>query len=194
MNSDIKMITDFISNPMINVLSKIDYGKTIAPINERYIKHSLDKENLLHDEEDKDELKNIGIDTSNNGPGFDLYYKLKNKRIQTKFRSVDGVTPFSRQVHFENTRRKSEKNNNSGSKTGHVCYSINEFDYVIVTICHLVGGVRPSYKEWKFCLIPVSELEDTCNIGFCLPHIPANVLRKNACDSIEELKAKLSLI
>lgn len=191
MKVDINIITNFIDNPMLNVLSKIDYGKAIAPVNERFIKHIIDREILLHDEEDKDELNTLGVNVSNNGPGFDLYHKIKKKRIQTKFRGVDGSTPFSKQVHFENTRRKSDKNNNSSSQTGHVCYSINEFDYVVVTLCHIKNRVRPNYKDWKFSLIPVNELEDPNNIGYCLPNIPADILYKYRCEDIETLKQKI---
>lgn len=191
MKKDLELTIEIINNPFFEDYTKIDYGKAMATPNEYYIKFSCDPNNLLNDNEDLEILKENNIDRSNNGGGFDLYHISKNIRFQTKFRQVDGTYPYSRQVHFENTRRMSNKNNNDSSNTGHVCYSSSEFDYVIITLCHIKNGIRPNYTDWSFSLVPVSDILGS-NPDFCLPHIPSSILKKNFCKDIEELKDRIS--
>ncbi len=185
-------IIQLIQNPIINQYSKIDYGKVIATINEHYVKLNINnfigQKILLHNESDYLELKEkYNINSSNNGPGFDLFHIKTLKKIQVKFRQVDGKTPYSKQLHFENTRRHSEKNNNESAKSGHIAYSINEFDFIIITLCHIQNNKRPNYKNWSFSLIPIKELEDPNNLGYCLSHIPSSVVEKYHKKNIEEL-------
>jgi hypothetical protein len=132
----------------------------------------------------------------NNGPGFDrlLISKLGNKRIQIKFRQVDGKTPYSKQTHFSNTRRHSKKHVGKSDSTGMITYSKNEFDYVLVILCHLKDGVRTNYVNWSFSLVPSEELVDVNNNSFLLPNIPSDKLYKYKCDDIYILTEKLKNI
>ena len=105
-------------------------------------------------------------------------------RIQIKFRQVDGKTPYSKQVHFENTRRHSVKNNNRSAESGHVRYSVSEFDYVCVVLCHIFDGYRTKYTNWSYSLIESYKLEDVNNQSYCLPNIPSALLLKNKWNGV----------
>ena len=189
-------VIQVLENPYINQLSPLEYGKAIQSAVEHYVSEKINLisgEKILVDVE-KDEILKEKFNYANNGPGFDRLLLTKEKRVQLKFRQVDGSTPYSRQTHFENTRRHSEKNLGSSSKSGHVCYSTNEFDYVVVVLCHIKNMERTNYKNWSYSLIPIQDLEDPINKGFCLPHIPSNSLKEYACETIEELTKKFHLI
>ena len=119
----------------------MDWGKTIA-ISNQYIQRNILKHKLepfgfrvySTDDIDLPDLPEINI--SNNSPGFDLLIvspEGKNIRIQSKLRQVKGITDYSQQIHFETTRRNSKKNENQ-NHTGHVCYSLDEFDYVMISL------------------------------------------------------------
>jgi len=188
-----KNIIRLIENPIINTYSTIEYGKSMATINEHYVRFNINNyvgSKIMLGDNDYEELKKHNVDVSNNGTGFDSFNINNSKRYQNKFRQVTGKMPYSKQLHFENTRRHSKKNNNSSSNSGHVVYSINEFDYVIFTICHIVNGVRPNYKEWSFSLIPIEKLEDPNNIGYCLPQIPSILVKEYFISNIDELCKK----
>ena len=80
------------------------------------------------------------INTDNNRPGFDIVVRGADgtlKRVQSKLRQVKGTTDFSRQTHFETTRRHSEKNKGASADSGHVAYSSDEFDYVMITLVNV---------------------------------------------------------
>ena len=106
-------------------------------------------------------------------------------------RQVNGKTPYSRQAHFENTRRQSAKNKNKSAESGLVRYSVSEFDYVLVVLCHIVNGDRNHYTNWSYSLIESSKLEDVNNQGYCVSHIPSALLLENKYDNIYMLTNKL---
>jgi hypothetical protein len=182
-----------LENPFIQNLKPIDFGKAIQSAVEEYIHYKVneiaDKQILFNLDKNPNLVEEFKY--SNNGPGFDRLLLPVKKKIQIKFRQVNGKTPYSKQIHFENTRRLSEKNQNSSSNTGHVRYSINEFDYVLIVICHIEEGLRKKYKDWSYSLIKSEELEDVNNRGYCLPHVPSALLLENSYDNIYMLTTKL---
>ena len=174
-------VLDALNNPFINNLTPLEYGKAVGTAVEEYVSHNVNEigqENILIDIS-KDSNLIIEYKYSNNGPGFDRLHFLSKKKIQIKLRQVNGKTPFSKQVHFENTRRHSVKNQNSSAKSGLVRYGVSEFDYVLVVLCHIIDGERKKYTEWSYSLISSSDLEDVNNKGYCLPHIPSSLLLQN---------------
>lgn len=186
-------IIEYIDNPYTQSLDPLGYGKSVQNAVEDYITYNV---NLIAGKEilvdvAKDPKLTEQYKYSNNGPGFDRILLPNYLKIQKKFRQVDGKTPYSNQVHFENTRRHSDKNRNESAVSGHVRYSVSEFDYVIVVLCHIVNEERPDYKDWSYSLVPTSELEDVNYKGYCLPNIPSSVLLKNKCENIYLLTSKL---
>jgi hypothetical protein len=172
-----------VNSNWVNNLSKIDWGKHNARPNEIIVRDILSNifasspgySVYTTDDEDCPE-----IDTSNNSPGFDLVIKHPDGKlttIQCKLRQVDGIGPFTRQIHFETTRRHSKKNENK-NHTGHVCYSADEFDYVLVTLVHVPKNDlenRNDINHWKFSLIPIRKLVDEKK-GCCKSAISAKLL------------------
>lgn len=189
-NSDILIA---LNNPFINSLSPLEYGKAIQSAVEEYVTFKVneiaEQQILLDVMSSKNLIEEY--DYQNNGPGFDRLLVKPKKRLQIKFRQIDGVEPWSRQVHFENTRRHSKKNQNSSSQNGLVCYSINEFDYVILVLCHIKNGERQNFLNWSFSLIPVQQIQDVNNVGYCLPKIPSNVIFENYLKDIYLLTQSL---
>jgi hypothetical protein len=186
-------VVSALENPFIRSLSPLEYGKAIQTAVEEYVSHNINlnaKETLLVDVA-KDPQMVVEYQYSNNGPGFDRLHLPSKKKIQIKLRQVNGKTPFSKQAHFENTRRHSIKNQNSSAESGLVRYAVSEFDYVLVALCHIVNGERKHYNEWSYSLISSSKLEDVNNKGYCLPHIPSALLLENKCDNIYMLTNKL---
>lgn len=190
---DIQDIYDVLNNRFFNSLSPIEYGKAVQSAAESFVSYEINKilgAELLIDVSQNPDLV-LEFEYSNNGPGFDRLLVTKKLRIQIKFRQVDGREYYSRQVHFENTRRHSEKNKNASSESGHVRYSNNEFDYVIVILCHIKNGVRQNCENWSYSLISSSQLEDPKVAGYCMKHIPSTLLYENRCDNIYDLADKL---
>lgn len=189
-------INDVISaleNPFICSLAPIEYGKAIQTAVEEYVGYMVNNiagQTILDDISKNDELIKE-FNYSNNGPGFDRLLSQIKKKVQIKFRQTDGKTPYSKQIHFENTRRHSDKHKNKSADTGLIRYGVSEFDYVIVVLCHIVNGKRKKYNEWSFSLVSSNELEDVNNIGFCLPKIPSCLLLENKYDNIYMLTNKL---
>ena len=191
-----KDVISMLENPFIQSLSPIEYGKAIQTAVEEYIGDTV---NLIS-------TKPILIDVSknpqlveefqyaNNGPGFDRLHLPSKKRVQIKLRQVDGKTPYSKQVHFENTRRQSVKNKNKSAISGLVKYSVSEFDYVLVVLCHIFNGTRTHYTNWSYSLIESYKLEDVNNQGYCLSHIPSALLLENKYDNIYMLTNKLKTL
>jgi hypothetical protein len=186
-------IISLLDNPFIQSLGALEYGKAIQTAVEQYVSNTINsiaEETLLIDVS-KDNQLVVEYNYINNGPGFDRLHLSAKKRIQIKLRQVDGKTPYSRQAHFENTRRHSTKNKNKSSESGHVRYSVSEFDYVLVVLCHIVDGVRTHYTNWSYSLVDSSELEDVNNEGYCVSHIPSALLLKNKYDNIYMLTNKI---
>jgi hypothetical protein len=190
---DHKDVIDTLENKFICSLNPIDYGKAIQTAVEEYVTYmtnSISGETLLVDVTKSPQLV-IDYLYENNGPGFDRLLLLNNKKIQIKLRQTDGKTPYSKQVHFENTRRHSVKNKNKSAESGHVRYAVSEFDYVLVVLCHIVKGERTHYTNWSYSLVSSKELEDVNIEGYCLPKIPSALLLKNKYDNIYMLTNKL---
>lgn len=185
-----------LDNPFIKSLSPLEYGKAVQTAVEEYVTHNVNS--IANEEILVDVSRNPFLieqyQYSNNGPGFDRLLLPKCLKIQHKLRQVNGKTPYSKQVHFENTRRQSTKNQNKSSVSGLVRYSVTEFDYVLVVLCQIVDGERQNYKDWSYSLISSSELEDVNNKGYCLPHIPSALLLQNKYDNIYMLTSKLQIL
>lgn len=182
-----------LENKFICSLSPIDYGKAIQTAVEEYVTYMVNlisEKTLLIDIAKNPQLI-IDYLYANNGPGFDRLFLPGNIKIQIKLRQVDGKTPYSKQVHFENTRRHSTKNKNKSAESGHVRYAVSEFDYVIVVLCHIVDGERTHYTNWTYSLVSSEELQDVNNEGYCLSKIPSGLLFKNKYDNIYMLTNKL---
>ena len=180
-----------LKNPIIKLSSIIDWGKQMAHANEFIQRdliqacgisayHPADKDN--HDGFTDEEIDNINNTISNNSPGADIFCKhpITNKiiRIQSKLRQVQGRTDFSRSTHFETTRRNSARNQNQ-NQTGHIAYSPNEFDYVLVTLVNVGGGRdrRNDINSWSFSCVPVQTLINP-NYGCCETKISSTLLKK----------------
>ena len=176
-------VRQLIENSIIKSMSVIDWGKAMARANE-YIQKELLRFCGVEVYDPQLDQNCPNINTDNNSPGFDLIVKNKNgelKRVQSKLRQVTGKTDFSKQTHFETTRRNSKKNKDKAtSESGHVAYSADEFDYVMVTLINVKNGTerRNDVNLWSFSIVPISDLVDP-NKGCCLTHIPAKVLEKN---------------
>lgn len=176
--------TQLINNDIIQDMSVIDWGKAMARCNEIIQKDLLNYCGICcYDPEKDDECPNMII--ANNSPGFDILVKNTDgrlSRIQSKLRQVKGKTDFSQQTHFETTRRHSKKNEGSSSDTGHIAYSIDEFDYVMITLVNVgkngdVRSNRNSVDKWSFSIIPIAELVDN-EKGCCVTAISAKLLEK----------------
>lgn len=189
-------ILNALNNPFINSLSPLEYGKAIQSAVEEYVTFKINEiaeEQILLDIMSSQNLIEE-FRYKNNGPGFDRLLVGPKKKIQIKFRQVDGVEPWSQQVHFENTRRHSKKNQNSSSQNGLVCYSITEFDYVILVLCHIKKGKRQNFANWSFSLVPIEQLKDVNNEGYCLPKVPSKVISENYLKDIYLLTDSLKKI
>ena len=202
-----KDISNMITNKFIARMEPINWGKTMAIANEyigRDLITSLANVKVVHTEECVDGseggilLEKMNIDTSNNGSGFDTIVLANGKRIQCKLRQVKGVTPYSQQTHFDNTRRTTGQNNGveGGGESGHVRYGSDEFDYVLVSLvkCYEDYSVRTDLNKWNFAFIPISDLVDTNLSDFCLPHIPSEVLEKNKIETDDDWKNKVGKV
>ena len=182
MNHILPSARQLISNDIIQSMSVIDWGKAMARANE-LIQRDLLRSKGFEAWDPQLDKDCPPYDTANNSPGFDILLKKDGKlvRVQSKLRQVKGNTDFSRQTHFETTRRHSKKNEGESSSTGHVTYSANEFDFVLVTLVNVSKNrnKRNNINDWSFSLIPISDLiapGKEC----CLPHIPSKILKKNA--------------
>lgn len=186
-----------LENKRIINMKKIDWGKTMA-ISNQYIqrnilRYMLEPHGYKVYSTDDDDLPNV--DTKNNSPGFDLLIVTsegKQLRVQSKLRQVTGVNDYSQQTHFETTRRNSEKNKDK-NHTGHVCYSLDEFDFVMVSLIN----VRLNREKimncnlWSYTLINVKELEDVEH-NCCFSHIEPKILERNAIKINDDICAKFN--
>jgi len=173
-----------LENKRISTMSKNDWGKTMA-VSNQYIQRNLLRHLLeqyhyrIYCVDDADFPKEISV--YNNATGFDLVIiSPLNRifRIQSKLRQVNGLCNFSQRIHFETTRRNSRKNKEK-SHTGHVCYSVNEFDFVMISLVNERKGrdVIQNCNEWSFSFIPIHELIDNTK-QCCISTIPATLLSK----------------
>ena len=144
---------ELIENKIIQNMTVIDWGKAMARCNEIIQIDILRSIGIkAYDPETDEDCPEIS--TSNNSPGFDAIVKNsegKISRLQSKLRQVTGVTDFSRQTHFETTRRHSKKNEGPASSSGHVAYGTDEFDYVMVSLVNV--GKDGKLKKIEIMLI-----------------------------------------
>lgn len=157
---------ELLKNERIINMSVNQFGKAVATSNE-YI-----QKDILQFILGKDHKLSMNL-SNNNGSGYDILLN-DNIKIQSKLRQVNGKTPYSNSLHFETTRRNSNKNLNKNI-TGHVCYSLNEFDFVYISLIHNKID-RSDVNNWKFILIPNFELLD--NNGFLKTKIESKLLKK----------------
>lgn len=171
-------------------------GKTIA-VSNQYIQRNILRYMLapygyfVYSTDDHDMPE---IDIKNNSPGFDLVIVSpdgKYIRVQSKLRQVKGINDYSQQTHFETTRRNSEKNKDK-NHTGHVCYSLDEFDLVMVSLVNDRVN-RDKIKNcslWSYSLIPIKQLEVVVH-NCCFSHIKPEILKNNIININDDIRTKL---
>ncbi len=115
------------------------------------------------------ELPSLIEDYDHNESGYDLMEITSGYKIQAKYRG-------GKDIHMEQTRRSSTKNKGAASQTGHVVYSVGEFDVLAV--------VRPSemrnelnLKE-DLLIVDANDLRDLKNPSFLLRSIGIVLERK----------------
>lgn len=178
---------ELLNNSRIINMSKIDWGKTCS-ISNQYIHKNILKYCLRNEinysvfsTDDKDNPFN----EKNNSPGYDLLVISPNGekiKIQSKLRQVNGSYCYSRQINIETTRRNSKKNKEL-NHTGHVCYSMNEFDFIMVSLVHITDEnkrieVIKNCNLWNFCIVPIKYLYDSEH-NCCSSFINSTVLQSN---------------
>lgn len=115
-------------------------------------------------------------DCDKNQAGYDLL-STRGQRIQCKFRSKD--------LHLENTRRNSAKNQGAASTSGHVAYSVGECDVFCFT---RPNGEFKTTEGWEILAIPAAALEDPKNLGFIRKRVPKAIEREYAGRAQEVLE------
>jgi len=186
---------NLIENNRITNMARIDWGKTMA-VSNQYIQRNILRHMLMpfgYNVYSTDDEDCPDINISNNSPGFDLVIvSPENKiiRIQSKLRQVKGVNDCSQQIHFETTRRNSEKNKDK-NHTGHICYSLDEFDLVMVSLVNdrLNRCKIKNCNLWTYSLIPITELEDVEH-KCCYSHIKPKTLEKNIMKITDDIRSK----
>lgn len=190
-NDDKKLL----ENNRIAKMARIDWGKTMA-VSNQYIQRNILRHMLspfgysVYSTDDSD-MPEISI--ANNSPGFDLVVVTpENKiiRVQSKLRQVKGINDYSQQIHFETTRRNSEKNKDK-NHTGHICYSLDEFDLVMISLVNDREN-RDKIKNcnlWTYSLISIKELEDIEH-NCCYSHIKPEILHKNIIKITDDIRSK----
>ena len=176
---------ELLNNRRICNMSRIDWGKTMS-ISNQYIhrnilRQMLNKYGYNVYSTDDDNIP-ASVKTKNNSPGFDLIIitpENKHLRVQSKLRQVNGIHAYSKQTHFETTRRNCNENKKL-NHTGHVCYSLDEFDFVMISLVNDRNN-RETVKDcdtWTYCFIPLNEVKDTEH-NCCMSKISPHVLKKN---------------
>jgi len=114
--------------------------------------------------------------------GFDLItLDDVGMKIQSKVRVKN--------IHLEQTRRNSAKNSGEASSTGHVSYSVGEFDVLLVS--RPLGNKAsrldkyedtsrpieeyPDLEMWDMIAIPAEALEDPKRPGYLYNNVPKKV-------------------
>jgi hypothetical protein len=182
-----------LENGRVINMSRIDWGKTIS-ISNQYIqrnilRHMLNIYGYKVYSTDDIEIPII----KNNSPGYDLIIitpENKHIRVQSKLRQVRGIHDYSQQVHFETTRRNCEKNKDK-NHTGHICYSLNEFEYVMISLIN-DRETREKIKNcnlWTFSLIHINDLQDI-KYDCCYSHIKPEILKTNIITINDDIRYK----
>jgi len=140
------------------------------------------------------------FDDDPDASGYDLK-TLNGIKFQSKVRV--------KSIHLEQTRRKSAKNDGDASSTGHVSYSVDEFDVLLVS--RPLGNIatkRDKYtdtsrsieeyadvEKWDMIAIPAKELQDPKRPGFLRNTCPKAIWSKyvgRAAEVLEEVYESVS--
>ena len=143
----------YITGEILKKLPKREFGKYMADPAEEIVKEKIEKELGI-------KVFKEGND-GNSAGHYDLYTD-SDYRIQVKFRSVDGVTPTSRQIYVHNWRQK-------------LNYNISDFDCIIFVLCYK-NKRNPS--DWIYCFVPTEKLVDEKDKSLILKDIPPTILEK----------------
>ena len=136
----------------------------------------------------------LPFSNNNNSPGFDIIIITPEKkyiRVQSKLRQTNGKDDYSKQINFETTRRNSNKNKDK-NHTGHICYSLDEFDFVLVSLVN-VKFDRTNIEDcnlWTYTFIPIKEIKDI-NRNCCDSKIKPKILKKNIIKTTDDIRKKL---
>ena len=179
-------VTTIMGLPLVQNMSKLDWGKIMAVCNQ-YIHQNILTLNYpnytVYTTDDDDFPDEYNKQIKNNSPGYDILmiHKLDghSKRIQSKLRQVEGVTDISQQINIETTRRNSKKNQNK-NHSGHIAYSDDEFDYIMISLIHVKYNLdkRNDCNLWTYCMIKIEDIIDE-DKGCCKTSIPTDILKKN---------------
>ena len=187
-----------LENTRIVNMSRIDWGKTMA-VSNQYIQRNILRyilEKFGYYIYSTDDIEINHLVNKNNSSGYDLLIitpNNKNIRIQSKLRQVNGNEDYSHQIHFETTRRNCEKNKNK-NHTGHICYSLEEFDFVMVSLVNDKYN-RNKIKNcnlWSYSLIPIKEIEDK-EYNCCYSYIKPEILKRNIIKINDDIQLKLQI-
>lgn len=139
-------------------------------------------------------LPRSDFDDDPDASGYDL--KTPNgMKIQSKVRVKD--------IHLEQTRRHSTKNLGGASSSGHVSYSVDEFDVLLIS--RPLGNIATKrdkfadtsrsieeyadVEKWDMIAIPAKELEDPKRPGFLYNSCPKAIWSKYVGRATEVLEA-----
>jgi len=119
-----------------------------------------------------------------NQSGYDLLSE-DLLRIQSKYRGTD--------LHLENTRRNSKKNQGAASLSGHTAYSLGECDVVLLTVPRDPKANHSNdLANYKFVAIPTVALENPANPGFLRVRIPKKIFQTWAAKDYRETLNQLN--
>jgi len=146
-------------------------------------------------------LPRSDFDDDPDASGFDLLTTTGLMRIQSKIR-VDTI-------HLEQTRRKSSKHEGDASATGHVSYSVGEFDVLLVS--RPLGNKAtkrdnytdtsrpieeyPDVEKWDMIAIPEYALYDPKRPGLLRNSVPKSIWSQyvgRAAEVLEEIYESVS--
>lgn len=147
-------ISNWIDGDYLRQLGPREFGKAMAHPAERYVSKRI--------REDLD----IACNRADDSKPYDIIAQARANRIQVKFRQVNGVTPFSRQVYTHNWRQRLHL---AGG------YRIQDFDMIVLVLCHK-GKKEP--KDWLLCCLPSALVEDPNAKGFVYQDIPPHILQQ----------------
>ena len=179
-------VTTIMGLPLVQNMSKIDWGKIIAIPNQYIHQHILGlnyPKYHVYTTDDDDFPNEYKKQIKNNSPGYDILmiHKLYRHsiRIQSKLKQVEGVTDTSRQINIETTRRNSQKNKDK-NQSGHIAYSDDEFDYMMISLINVKYNLdkRNDCNLWTYCMIKIEDIIDE-DKGCCKISIPSDILKKN---------------
>ena len=135
-----------------------DLGKLFADPNEHIQCDWINENTSL------EVVKREDFNSDANASGYDLISTDNILKIQSKLRATN--------IHLEQTRRKSLKNENS-SDTGHVRYSVGEADVYVFSRPDVADYLN--INKWDYIAIPESVLIDPKNPSYLIPRVPKGI-------------------